>query len=440
MKKILVLGAGLVARPPIRYLLDQPDFNVTVASRTMSKAEQLIEGRPNGTAIAFDVSDLHRLEELIPQHDLAISLLPYTHHVTVAKSCLNHGKHLVTTSYVSDAMRALDGEAKAAGLLFLNEIGLDPGIDHMSAMKIIHSVQKAGGTIVSFKSYCGGLPAPEANTNPFGYKFSWSPRGVVMAGRNSARYLEDGREIKIPGEDLFSHHWMLPIEGAGDFEAYPNRDSLGYLSLYGIEKARTMFRGTLRYSGWCDTLKKIVELGFLSDKEMEVEGLTYAGLLERLIGKKEGDLRKNLAEFLSLDEKDAILDRMEWLGLLGGEVIPAIKSSPLDILANRMLAKMAYAEGERDMVILHHQFVGQFPDHTEEITSTLVDFGIPHGDTSMARTVGLPAAIGARLILQGKIKTVGVHIPASAAIYEPVLAELEGVGISFVEKVKALKK
>ncbi len=247
MKKILVLGAGLVARPPIRYLLDQPGFSVTVASRTRSKAEQLIEGRPNGTAMAFDVSDLDRLEELIPQHDLAISLLPYTHHVTVARSCLAHGKHMVTTSYVSDAMRALDGEARAAGLLFLNEIGLDPGIDHMSAMKIIHSVQKAGGAIVSFKSYCGGLPAPEANDNPLGYKFSWAPRGVLLAARNAAKYRKDGRLVEVPGPELFTDCHLLDLgdelaragcpRESGVFEAYPNRDSLSYIETYGLADA-----------------------------------------------------------------------------------------------------------------------------------------------------------------------------------------------------------
>ncbi len=439
MKKVLVLGAGLVARPLVRYLLDQPDFHVTVASRTKSKAEDLIGNRGNGTAIAFDVSDLPRLEELVPACDLAISLLPYTHHVTVAKSCLRHKKHLVTTSYVSDAMRALDGEARAAGVLFLNEIGLDPGIDHMSAMKIIHAVQKAGGRIASFKSYCGGLPAPEANNNPFGYKFSWSPRGVVMAGRNSARYLENGKEIAIPGPELFSHHWMLHIEEAGDFEAYPNRDSLGYLSLYGIESARTMFRGTLRNPGWCDTLKKIVELGFLNDQEVEMEGMTYGAFLARLIGRDEGDLKKNVAEFLKVPETSEILKKFEWLGLLGGEVIPAKKSSPLDVLANRMLEKMQYAEGERDMIVLHHQFVAEYPGRSEEITSTLVDFGIPYGDTAMARTVGLPAAIGSRLVLQGRITATGVHIPVSPSIYEPVLSELGKVGLSFVEKARVMK-
>jgi saccharopine dehydrogenase (NADP+, L-glutamate forming)/spermidine synthase len=442
VKNVLILGAGLVAKPLVRYLLDQPDFHVKVASRTASKAEKLVEGHPRGEAQGLNVDDTATLKNLISQADLVISMVPYTHHVTVANLSIELKKHMVTTSYVSEAMRKLDQKAKDAGILILNEIGLDPGIDHMSAMKIIHEVQNKDGRIASFYSYCGGLPAPEANTNPWGYKFSWSPRGVVLAGKNSARYLKDKKEVNVPSQDLFAHFWEMNIEGLPELEAYPNRDSVPYIELYGISDADSMYRGTLRYPGWCQTMKKIVELGFLDDKELDVVRLSYADFLRRLIKKEKGtDLRKDLATYLKIEENSEPIKRFTWLGLLSDERLPYEKSSPLDIFANRLLEKLQYEEGERDMIVLHHEFIAEYPKDKkkEKITSTLIDFGIPHEDSAMSRTVGLPAAIGATLILQEKIKATGVFIPVSPSIYEPTLKELEKQGIICKEKSTALK-
>jgi len=441
MENILVLGAGLVARPLIRYLLYQPDYKVRVASRTVSKAEKLIANHPRGEAIPLNVQDTKALKELVSCSDLVVSLVPYTYHPIVAEICIESKKPMVTTSYVSDAMRALDEKAKRAGVIILNEMGLDPGIDHMSAMRIIHRVWNNGGRVVSFYSYCGGLPAPEANTNPLGYKLSWSPRGVVLAGRNSARYLKDGKEVSVPSYELFTHYWMVSIEGLGEFEAYPNRDSIPYIEKYGLSGIETMYRGTLRNPGWCDTWKKIVDLGLLDDAEYEIKGLTYAGLIRRLIdSSSEKDLKGELARYLKIDEDSKIMERLEWLGLLEEEPIPLEKGSNLDVLAHRLQEKLQYEEGERDMIILQHEFVIEYPgNHKERILSTLIDFGIPSGDTAMARTVSLPAAIGARLIVEGKISLSGVQIPVVSEIYEPVLRELEKQGISFKERVEEFK-
>jgi saccharopine dehydrogenase (NADP+, L-glutamate forming) len=250
MKTVLVLGAGLVTRPHVRYLLDIPDFEVIVASRTVSKAKALVDGHPRGKAVALNVDDQAALEDLIRQADLSVSMLPYVYHPTVAALCVKHGKQMVTTSYVKDAMMALDSAAKKAGVILLNEIGVDPGIDHMSAMKVIHGVEAKGGKIASFMSWCGGLPAPEASDNPFGYKFSWSPKGVLLAGRNPARFQRHGQVVEVPGEELFDHYWPVQINGLGEFEGYPNRDSLPYAKTYNIQPTDWMFRGTLRNVGW----------------------------------------------------------------------------------------------------------------------------------------------------------------------------------------------
>ena len=435
MKNVLVLGAGLVARPLVHYLLDQPDFKVMVASRTAEKAKVLVGNHPQGEAHGLDVTDAKSLAAYIPNADLVISLVPYTHHVTVANLCIEYKKNMVTTSYVSDAMRQLDKAAKKAGIIILNEIGLDPGIDHMSAMRIIHAVQNNGGKVTSFYSYCGGLPAPEANPNPFGYKFSWSPRGVVLAGRNNARYLKDGTVIEILGKDLFDHYWKLPVEGLGDFEAYPNRDSLGYIDIYGLQGISTMFRGTLRNMGWCKTWKKIADMGFLDDaKKYDFTKLTCKTFVGQLVGSAGSNVKSDLAKYLKLDSASDVIGRIEWLGLLE-EKTPSLKEgSALDLLVCVLLEKLQYQTGERDMIVLRHEFEAQYSNEREKITSTLIDYGIPNGDSAMSRTVGLPAAIGSRMILQKKITLTGVHIPVLPEIYEPVLNELEQKGIRFTEK------
>ncbi len=438
MKKILILGAGLVAKPLVRYLLDQPDFEVEVASRTVSKAEKLIDNHPQGTAKELNLKDEEGLKKEISKADIIISMVPYSFHPKVAKYCVEYKKDMVTTSYVSEVLKNIDGEAQKAGVLLLNEVGLDPGIDHMEAMRIIHEIEEKGGDVVSFTSYCGGLPAPEANTNPFGYKFSWSPIGVLLAGKNSAQYLRDGQQIFIPSQDLFADCAIIPIAGLGEFEGYPNRNSLPYIQLYGIQSTKTMLRGTLRNKGWCSTMKKIVELGLLDEEQKEWSGLTYAGFLRKLMNEPaEKDTKKALSAHLKIKDSSDIIKRFEWLGLLSDDSLPVTKGSALDILGAEMLKKLQYEEGERDMIILQHEFVASYPGKKKEkITSTLIDFGIPHGDSSMARTVGLPAAISTRLILEGKIKEKGVHIPVIPEIYRPVLQELKEMGIAFNEKRK----
>jgi saccharopine dehydrogenase (NADP+, L-glutamate forming) len=436
MKKVLILGAGLVAKPLVRYLLDQPDFKVKVASRTVSKAVKLIDNHPDGEAKELNLKDEEGLKKEIADADIIISMVPYSFHPKVAKYCIDYNKHMVTTSYVSEVMQNLDDEAKKAGILILNEVGLDPGIDHMEAMRIIHDVEEKGGEILSFNSYCGGLPAPEANTNPFGYKFSWSPVGVLLAGKNSAQYLKDGQQVFIPSEDLFKNYTLINIEGLGEFEGYPNRNSLPYIQIYGIQSTETMLRGTLRNKGWCPTMKNMVDLGLLDEEEKEWEGFTFKDFIRHLLyNPAEEDIRKAMAARLNIEEDSEVIKRLEWLGLMSDEPLPVKKGSAMDILGAKMLEKLQYEEGERDMIVLRHEFIASYPgEKKERITSTLIDFGIPNGDSSMARTVGLPAAIGTKLILEGKIGLVGVHIPIIPEIYVPILQELKELGIAFKEK------
>jgi saccharopine dehydrogenase-like NADP-dependent oxidoreductase len=431
MKEILVLGAGMVSRPLVRYLLDK-GFYVRMASRTVSKAVKIINSHKRGEAIELNVNNESKLEELISKADIVVSLLPYIYHVKVARQCINHKKHLVTTSYVSKEMQALHEKAKEAEIIFLNECGLDPGIDHMSAMRIIHSIKKKGGKVTSFKSTTGALPSHESNTNPFGYKFSWSPRGVLLASRNPARWLEDGREISVPGEKLFENYTIQDIPGIGSFENYPNRDSLPYREIYGIEDAKTIYRGTFRMIGWCETFRKIVALGWLTDKPVN-NCKTYGDLTRKLIGGGE-NLIDSTAKYLGIDPYSAVIKRLEWLGLFSEEPLPSNKNTPLDYLNDIMVKKMSMEEEDKDMVVMYHEFIAEYPEGKECITSTLVDYGIPKGDSSISRTVGLPAAIAVKMISEGKISTKGVSIPVLPEIYNPILDELEEIGIKFREK------
>ena len=435
MKNILVLGAGLVSKPLIDYLARFPEYRLTVASRTVSKAEKLVEGKVNAESRQLLVEDRESLLRLIKGADIVISLVPYVYHVDIAKICIAEKKPMVTTSYVSQAMKNLDAEAKASGIIILNEIGLDPGIDHMSAMKIIDYVYKNGGKVLGFRSYCGGLPAPEANTNPLGYKFSWSPKGVLMAGRNPGRYLEDGKVIEIPGDELFRHYRKIRIGKLGEFEIYPNRDSLPYIDKYGLKDIKTMFRGTIRNLGWCDTLYVLSKLGFLSEKKVDRSKVsTYSELIDYIIGPGSGSIKERISKFVGSNIKEATFEKLQWLGLLGNELLPKGKDTLIDIMVDTMLSKMEYKPGERDMIILFHEFFVELDGVKKKLTSLLVDYGIPGGDSSMSRTVSLPAAVATHLILDGKIKAKGVHLPVLREIYEPVMKELESLGISFQEE------
>jgi len=440
MHKILVLGAGFVAGPLVRYFMDRPDAALTVADVEVGKAKALVGDDPRARAIGLDLKDSDGLVREIRAADIVVSLVPYTFHPTVARDCIALGKNMVTTSYAGEALTALDGDARRAGVVVLTEVGLDPGIDHMEAMRIIDGVKDRGGKVAGFTSYCGGLPAPEANTNPFGYKFSWSPRGVLLAGKNAARFLRDGREIQVPARDLFDHYEMRRVRELGDFEGYPNRDSLPYIGLYGIPETRTMFRGTLRYPGWCETLKRISDLELLDQEETDLAGLSVRDFVARRIGRPGvADLKAALGEKLQLPPASEVIGRLEWLGLLGDDHLPLERGSALDVLEALMLRKLSYAPGERDMIILQHEFVSvDARGHKEKITSTLIDYGTPGGDSSMARTVGLPAAVGTRLILEGKVRQKGICLPVHPEIYDPILNDLEAHGIVFKEEQSAV--
>jgi saccharopine dehydrogenase-like NADP-dependent oxidoreductase len=435
MKKVLCLGAGLVARPYVQYLSDH-GFHVVVASRTKSKAERLIEGCKNAEAVTFNIkTDDELLDKLTSQTDLICSLLPYTYHVKAAKVAIKYQKPFCTTSYISDEMKGLDEEARAAGVLILNECGVDPGIDHMSAMQIIDHVHNQGGKIASFTSFTGGLPAPDANDNPFGYKLSWSPRGVLLAGRNDAQFLRDGKEVKIPGPQLFDHYEIMEVPGAGKFEGYPNRDSMPFIDYYGIQETKTMQRGTYRNLGWCSTLKKVADLGLLSIEGRSFSGMTYAEMMNELV---QAENSESSAEATSrkagLKKDDPIIQRLDWLGLFSNQDVPSDVTTYLDSLCNLFEQKMKYAPGERDMIVMHHEFIAEYSDHKEKITSTMIDYGIPNGDSSMSRTVALPVAIASRMILEGTIKLIGVHRPVMPEVYEPILKELETLDIRLEER------
>jgi saccharopine dehydrogenase (NADP+, L-glutamate forming)/spermidine synthase len=435
MTMILVLGAGFVAGPLVRYFLEFPEIKVRIADVELPKARALAGSHPRAEAVALDLKSDESLKLEIAGADLVVSLVPYAFHPVVAKHCIAFHRNMVTTSYASEAMKSLDADARRAGITLLNEVGLDPGIDHMEAMRVIHRIGDEGGTVLGFTSWCGGLPAPESNTNPFGYKFSWSPRGVLLAGTNAAHYLKEGRETLIPGPELFAHYEMVNVEGLGTFEGYPNRDSLSYAGLYGIPKTRTMFRGTLRYPGWCATMKKIADVGLLGQAGRDLRGKTFGGLLRELTGlPPASDLKTALPERLRLPAGSAVLDRWEWLGLLAEAPIPLDQGSPLEVLEGLMLDKLRYAEGERDMIILRHEFrYAAAAGGERSAISTLIDYGLPGGDSSMARTVGLPAAVGAKLVLDGRISRKGVCVPIHREIYGPILRELEGRGLVFQE-------
>jgi saccharopine dehydrogenase-like NADP-dependent oxidoreductase len=435
MKKVLILGAGMVVNPIVRYLLDK-NFIVTVATRTKSKADEMIGGHPNGRSLAWTVDQEAELDQMIADHDLTVSLLPYLYHVMVAKKCIRLKKNMVTTSYVKPEMRALDAEARAAGIIILNELGLDPGIDHMSAMRIIDHVHGKGGKVEEFYSFCGALVAPEVEENPFHYKFTWAPKGVVMAGNNDGNFLKNGVVKYIPTENLFRNPLKVDFPKIGILDVYPNRDSLPYKELYGIPEAKTIMRGTFRYEGWCEIIDALKVLKLISYDKFNMEGITYAGMMARMIGETSTEnIIAKVAAKLGIKINARAIVAMEWLGLFSNEPMNRLEDSTFEIVSDLMLAKMMIQPEERDMVVMQHTFLASYPDGKQEvIKSRMLDFGTLKTDTSIARTVALPAACGVNMILDGKIGAKGVHIPVIPDIYNPILDQLETMNIKMVEE------
>jgi saccharopine dehydrogenase (NADP+, L-glutamate forming) len=434
MKRVLILGAGLVVKPMVEYLLES-GFGILIASPMRERADEMINGHPNGKSVNWSMDDPATLDIMVGEHDLTVSLLPYKFHVDVARICLKHRKPLVTTSYVQPAMQELHNEALAAGVILLNEIGLDPGIDHMSAMRIIDYVHGKGGTIEEFYSICGALPAPEAAGNPMGYKFSWSPKGVVLASRNNALYLKDGKRVYIEPVNLFKDRFEMDFPGVGRLEVYPNRDSISYTDIYGVTSTKTMYRGTFRFPGWCETLDLMKELNMLDDEIIDYTGMSWSDFTAERAETGNRNLRKTLAKKMGLPADSRALESFEWLGLFSNKQMGYTKTSPFEITSDRMISMMMLGDNDRDMVVLQHVFVARYKDGTAEvIKSGMVDYGTPATNTSIARTVALPAAIAVKMILDKKITLSGVYRPVVSEIYEPVLNELETLGIAMKEE------
>jgi saccharopine dehydrogenase (NADP+, L-glutamate forming) len=438
MNRILILGTRTVVRPLIRYLLAHSDAELLVASFYPENANAIIDGHPKGMSVRLDITSPDDLEKLVSNVKLTISLLPSAFQVSVAKVCLKHKAHLITVSYASPDMYDLDQQAREAGVLFLNEMGLEPGLDHMVAMKIIHEAKARMGKIISFESCCGCLPVPEANDNPFGYKLWQDPKRLLLAGYNNARYLKDAKEISVPTKNLFKNPWLKNVKGLGNMEAYPNRDTVSYLEHYAIKGIKTFVRGLFRNPGWCETLDKIVMLGFFDDTvRNDLAGKTYREITAGLIGKPVDEkLQKNVMKFLNIRRNCLIIKRLEWLGLFASEVIRPDVRSLLDVLVTRMVEKMSYQIGEQDMIVLQHDVLVEYKNAAQEkVSSLLLHYGTPDGDSALSRTFGLTTAIAAKLLLQKKIDMTGVRIPIYPELYEPILAELEEYNIRFKESV-----
>lgn len=436
-KHILVLGAGMISPPLVRYLLGRTPHKLLVAALETRLVEQVLEEYSRGKVMAADLSDDHLLGQLMDESHLVVSLLPATFNPRVARMALDRRLPFVNTSYVPSSLREMDDEARRNGVLLLGEMGLDPGIDHMSGVRLIRKVRARGGRVDRFLSVCGGLPATGANTNPWGYKFSWFPRAVLLAARQSARYLREGQVVEVPGPELFAHCWPFPVPGQGTLEVYPNRDSLAYQAPYGLGDATGLFRGTIRYPGWSATLKAVADLGLLELEEVTwPPGMTYRDLLLRRIPDGSGSAVARVAGHLELDPEGDILARLEWAGLLSDRPLPFDRGTPLDAFVHRLMCLMQYRPGERDLVHLEHRALAVFPDgHSEEIQSRLVKEGEPFGDSAMASTVSLPAAIAVRQILEGRLDAIGVQIPTAPEFYRAVLPELDNLGISLQEQI-----
>ena len=441
MKKILVIGAGRSATVLIQYFLDNAianDWHITVGDISEQLAAEKVHGHERGKAISFDVFDESQRREEVGKADIIVSMLPASMHFEVAKDCVEFGKHLTTASYISKEMRSLDEEAKSKGLILLNETGLDPGIDHLSAMKLLDEIRGDGGKVEHFESFTGGLVAPESDDNPWHYKFTWNPRNVVLASQGGAvKFIHNGKYKYIPYQRVFRRTEYITIEGHGEFEGYANRDSLSYREVYGLQDVKTLYRGTLRKPGFSRSWNAFVQLG-MTDDSYVMEGsetMTHRDFVNAFLPFSLTDsVELKVRATLLLEQDDRLMEKLKWLGLFENTVIGLKNATPAQILQHILEKKWAMKPDDKDMIVMWHK-IGFVKNGQKYVTeSSMVVKGDDQHHTAMAKTVGLPLAIATRMILNGMVKERGVTLPISKDIYVPVLDELEKNGISFNEK------
>jgi saccharopine dehydrogenase-like NADP-dependent oxidoreductase len=439
MNRILVLGAGRSSFSLISYLLEKAhlfDAQITIGDFSETVAREKVNNAARGTAVQFDIQNTEASRQAIAKADVVISLMPANLHPLVAKICLAEKKHLLTASYVSDEMKSFDEEAKARGLLFLNECGLDPGIDHMSAMQVIDGIRQRGGSLTSFESFTGGLIAPETDPeNPWRYKFTWNPRNVVMAGQGTAKFLFDEEYKYISYPQLFQRTTPITVPGFGEYEGYANRDSLKYMETYSLQDIKTMLRGTLRNRGYCSAWNVLVQLGCCDDSYLMegVESMRHIDFIHAFLKVKEESAIEKLCSTFRLSPDGEEIKRLRWSELFSEEKIGLDKGTPAQVLEHILNKKWKLNAGDKDFIVMWHRFRYMLNGKQKEIQAYLTATGDDEVNTAMAKTVGLPLAIAARLLVEGKIKSRGVVIPVIKEIYDPVLAELGKMGIKLVE-------
>jgi len=442
MKNILIIGAGKSSSYLIKYLLEKSNnenLRLTIGDICTENADLMIQNHKNAKSILLDVFNLEQRQKLIKKSDLVISMLPARFHVEVAKDCISFGKHMVTASYISKEMKALDKAAKEKGLVFMNEIGVDPGIDHMSAMQIIDQIKGIGGKMLLFESFTGGLVAPENDNNLWNYKFTWNPRNVVLAGQGgAAMFIQEGTYKYIPYHKLFRRTEFLNINGSGNYEAYANRDSLKYRSIYGLDGIPTMYRGTIRKVGFSRAWNIFVQLGMTDDSYtiQNSESMSYRDFVNLFLAYSSSDsVELKLRSYLNIDQDDLMWAKLIELDLFNPtKKIKLKNATPAQILQKILEDSWTLEEKEKDMIVMQHLFGYEINGEKKQIESSLVVKGENQNYTAMAKTVGLPVAIAALKILQGEIKTPGVQLPISKEVYEPILKELKEHGVHFIEK------
>ena len=444
MKNILIIGAGRSSGALIGYVLKQAErhgWNVVVADTDPEAARQKINGHPNGRAAWLDVHKVNDRRDLINRADVVVSLLPAHLHLEVGQDCITLNKHLITASYVSKEMYQLGDLARSRDLVFMGEMGLDPGIDHMSAMKIIHDIQQRGGEIRSFSSYTGGLVCAEDLTdNPWKYKFTWNPRNVVLAGQGTAQYLEDGRYKYIPYNRLFSDIRKISIPELGEFEVYANRDSLLYREVYGLKDIPTIVRGTIRYPGYCAGWDALVKIGLTDDSYpiVDSEELTYHELMNAFVSHlvSGSSVRDRVAEMLGETPHSKIMKKLDWLGLFRKIRIQLPSATPAQILEHLLLERWKLEPTDRDLILMQHEFEYELEGESKTLVSTLVMRGEDSERTAMSKLVGLPMGILVKELMLGNIKQTGTQVPVERHVYGPVLEELENYGVVFQEEYR----